>query len=45
VVHAIRHDEFYIFTHTEERAVVQARHARIAAAFDRADALARETAS
>ena len=41
VVHAIRHDEFYIFTHTQERAVVQARHARIAAAFDRADALAR----
>jgi NAD(P)-dependent dehydrogenase (short-subunit alcohol dehydrogenase family) len=41
VVHAIRHDEFYIFTHTDERAVVQARHARIAAAFDRADALAR----
>src|SRR5271165_2472076 len=41
VVHAIRHDEFYIFTHTHERAVVQARHARIAAAFDRADALAR----
>lgn len=41
VVHAIRHDEFYIFTHTEERAVVHARHARIAAAFDSADALAR----
>jgi NAD(P)-dependent dehydrogenase (short-subunit alcohol dehydrogenase family) len=41
VVHAIRHDEFYIFTHTQERAVVQARHARIAAAFDSADALAR----
>ena len=40
VVHAIRHDEFYIFTHTEEREVVQARHARIAEAFDRADALA-----
>ena len=40
VVHAIRHDEFYIFTHTQERAVVQARHARIAAAFDRTDALA-----
>ena len=45
VVHAIRNDEFYIFTHTEERAVVQARHARIAAAFDRADALARGAAS
>jgi NAD(P)-dependent dehydrogenase (short-subunit alcohol dehydrogenase family) len=42
VVHAIRHDEFYIFTHTGERAVVQARHARIAAAFDRAEALARD---
>jgi NAD(P)-dependent dehydrogenase (short-subunit alcohol dehydrogenase family) len=41
VLHAIRHDEFYIFTHTGERAVIQARHARIAAAFDRADALAR----
>jgi NAD(P)-dependent dehydrogenase (short-subunit alcohol dehydrogenase family) len=41
VVHAIRHDEFYIFTHTQERAVVQARHARIASAFDSADALAR----
>lgn len=40
VVHAIRHDEFYIFTHANERAVVQARHARIAAALDRADALA-----
>ncbi len=43
VVHAIRHDEFYIFTHTAERAAVQARHARIAAAFDRAEALARGT--
>ena len=40
VVHAIRHEEFYIFTHTDEREVVQARHARIAAAFDRADSLA-----
>jgi NAD(P)-dependent dehydrogenase (short-subunit alcohol dehydrogenase family) len=39
VVHAIRNDEFYIFTHTTERAVIAARHARIAAAFDRADAL------
>jgi NAD(P)-dependent dehydrogenase (short-subunit alcohol dehydrogenase family) len=44
VVHAIRHDEFYIFTHTGERAVIEARHARIAAAFDRADALALGTA-
>ncbi len=43
VVHAIRHGEFYIFTHADERAVVQARHARIAAAFDHADALARGT--
>lgn len=41
VVHAIRHDEFYVFTHTDERTVIQARHARIAAAFDRTDALAR----
>jgi NAD(P)-dependent dehydrogenase (short-subunit alcohol dehydrogenase family) len=44
VVHAIRHDEFYIFTHTGERAVIEARHARIAAAFDRADAFALGTA-
>jgi NAD(P)-dependent dehydrogenase (short-subunit alcohol dehydrogenase family) len=41
VVHAIRNEEFYVFTHTQERAVVQARHARIAAAFDRTDALVR----
>jgi NAD(P)-dependent dehydrogenase (short-subunit alcohol dehydrogenase family) len=41
VLHAIRHGEFYVFTHTAERAVIQARHARIAAAFDRAEALAR----
>jgi NAD(P)-dependent dehydrogenase (short-subunit alcohol dehydrogenase family) len=41
VVHAIRHDEFYIFTHTAERAAIEARHARIAAAFDYADALDR----
>ncbi len=45
VLHAIRHGEFYIFTHTDERAVIQARHARIAAAFDRADALARGATS
>ena len=45
VVHAIRHNEFYIFTHTQERAVVQARHARIAAAFDHADTLARAAIS
>jgi NAD(P)-dependent dehydrogenase (short-subunit alcohol dehydrogenase family) len=41
VLHAIRNDEFYVLTHTGERAVIEARHARIAAAFDRADAWAR----
>ena len=40
VVHAIRYDEFYVFTHADERAVVQARHARIAEAFDRVERLA-----
>jgi NAD(P)-dependent dehydrogenase (short-subunit alcohol dehydrogenase family) len=35
VLRAIRDDEFYIFTHADERAVVEARHARISAAFDR----------
>jgi NAD(P)-dependent dehydrogenase (short-subunit alcohol dehydrogenase family) len=44
VLAAIRDGEFYIFTHTTERAAVQARHDRIRAAFDRADALARDTA-
>ena len=44
VLRAIRDGEFYIFTHTAERAAVQARHDRIRAAFDRADALAPGTA-
>ncbi len=37
VVQAIRDDEFYILTHTNERAVISARFDRILAAFDRAD--------
>lgn len=35
VVHAIRHAQFYIFTHQGLRAPIEARHARILAAFDR----------
>lgn len=38
----IQAGEFYILTHAEERDVVRARHARIDAAFDRAEAWARE---
>jgi NAD(P)-dependent dehydrogenase (short-subunit alcohol dehydrogenase family) len=38
VLDAIRNDEFYVFTHSDERPVIEARYARIAAAFDRADA-------
>lgn len=38
VLHAIRHGEFYVFTHSAERDAVRARHARIEAALDRADA-------
>jgi len=38
VLHAITHDEFYVFTHGTERATIQARHARIEAALDEADA-------
>jgi NAD(P)-dependent dehydrogenase (short-subunit alcohol dehydrogenase family) len=37
VVQAIRDGEFYLFTHTAERAIVEARHARISAAFDAAE--------
>ncbi len=37
VLHAITHDEFYVFTHGTERAAVRARHARIEAALDQAD--------
>jgi NAD(P)-dependent dehydrogenase (short-subunit alcohol dehydrogenase family) len=39
VLHAIRDNEFYIFTHTAERDIVQARHDRIHDAFDRAEGL------
>jgi NAD(P)-dependent dehydrogenase (short-subunit alcohol dehydrogenase family) len=39
VVQAIQDDEFYILTHTHERKVITARFDRIAAAFDRADAV------
>ncbi len=39
VVQAIQDDEFYILTHTHERAAITARLDRIAAAFDRADAV------
>lgn len=37
VVRAIQDNEFYIFTHTNERQTIQARHARISAALDHAD--------
>ena len=39
VVQAIQDDEFYILTHTHERKAITARFDRIAAAFDRADAV------
>lgn len=38
VVQAIRDREFYVLTHASERGVIKARHARIDAAFDRAEA-------
>jgi NAD(P)-dependent dehydrogenase (short-subunit alcohol dehydrogenase family) len=38
VLHGIRHNEFYIFTHGAEREAIRARHARIEAALDQADA-------
>lgn len=34
VLHAIRHDEFFVFTHEAPRAWIEARHARLMAAFD-----------
>ncbi len=37
VVQAIRDNEFYVLTHAGERDAVKARHARIEAAFDRAE--------
>jgi NAD(P)-dependent dehydrogenase (short-subunit alcohol dehydrogenase family) len=39
VLHAIQNDEFYVLTHTNERAAITARFDRIKAAFDRADAV------
>jgi NAD(P)-dependent dehydrogenase (short-subunit alcohol dehydrogenase family) len=39
VVQAIRDNEFYILTHTNERETITARFDRIRAAFDRADAV------
>jgi NAD(P)-dependent dehydrogenase (short-subunit alcohol dehydrogenase family) len=39
VVQAMRDDEFYILTHTMERKAITARFDRLAAAFDRADAV------
>lgn len=38
VLHAIQHNEFYVLTHATERQAVKARHERIEAAFDRAEA-------
>jgi hypothetical protein len=38
VLQAIRDREFYILTHASERAAIKARHERIEAAFDRAEA-------
>ncbi|MDZ7670416.1 MAG: SDR family NAD(P)-dependent oxidoreductase [Gammaproteobacteria bacterium] len=35
VLHAIQNDEFYIFTHPEIQQITEARHAEMAAAFDR----------
>jgi NAD(P)-dependent dehydrogenase (short-subunit alcohol dehydrogenase family) len=39
VLRAIQDNEFYIFTHTNEREVIAARFDRIRAAFDRVDAI------
>ena len=38
VLQAIRQREFYVLTHAGERAAIKARHERIEAAFDRAEA-------
>lgn len=35
VLHAIQHDEFYIFTHPEIEQITEARHAEMTAAFER----------
>jgi NAD(P)-dependent dehydrogenase (short-subunit alcohol dehydrogenase family) len=37
VLHAIRHDEFFVFTHPEARARVEERHSRLIAGFDAAE--------
>ena len=37
VLYAIRHDEFFVFTHPEARARVEERHSRLTAGFDAAD--------
>ncbi len=39
VLQAIRDNEFYILTHTNERETIMRRTARLAAAFDRAEAV------
>jgi NAD(P)-dependent dehydrogenase (short-subunit alcohol dehydrogenase family) len=41
VLQAIRDREFYVLTHASERAAIKARHQRIEAAFDRAEAWGR----
>ena len=37
VLHAIEHDEFFVFTHPETRVWIEARHRRIMAGFDALD--------
>ncbi len=37
VVHAIRHDEYFVFTHPDARSRVEERHARMLAGFDAAE--------
>ena len=37
VLHAIQHDEFFVFTHPETRSWIEARHHRITAGFDELD--------
>jgi NAD(P)-dependent dehydrogenase (short-subunit alcohol dehydrogenase family) len=37
VLHAIRHDEFFVFTHPEARARIEQQYARIMAGFDSAE--------
>jgi NAD(P)-dependent dehydrogenase (short-subunit alcohol dehydrogenase family) len=42
VLRAIRDDEFFVFTHSEPRQVIEARHRRILDAFDRIAAIEKE---